>query len=159
MAKKLMKALIFDQIVNRLDAHWQCLQLCVQCSLGMRRLAAVRGSDCAHGALNSTGATGLVQATSLLVLARSSSSSWRRCVAARAQATLAQDQRRPALLWDMILVFLSSCPCPHVPFFNWLETPGQRMINNNMCGSASLGNRQQSPTINVAHRRHKRRQH
>ena len=58
------------------DAHWQCPQLCVQCSLGMRSLVlAVRGSDCAHGALYSTGATGLVQATSLLVLARSSSSS------------------------------------------------------------------------------------
>ena len=105
MAKKLMKALILEQIVNHKDAHWQCLQLCVQCSLGRRRLAAVGGSDTAHGALNSTGATGLVQATSLLVLARSSSSSWRRCVAPRAQATLAQDQRRPALLWDMILVF------------------------------------------------------
>ena len=89
MAKKLMKALILEQIVNHKDAHWRCLQLCVQCSLGMRSLAAVRGSDCAHGAPYSTGATGLVQATSLLVLARSSSSSWRRCVAARAQATLA----------------------------------------------------------------------
>ena len=158
MAKKLMKALILEQIVNHKVAHWQCLQLCVQCSLGMRRLAAVRGSDCAHGALNSTGATGLVQATSLLVLARSSSSSWRRCVAARAQATLDHNQRQPALLWDMILVFLSSCPCPCIPFFNWLETPGQRMFNN-MCGGASPGNRQQSPTINIAHRRHKRRQH
>ena len=94
------------------DTHWLYPEIWTTCSLGMRRLAAVRGSDCAHGALNSTGATGLVQATSLLVLARSSSSSWRRCGAPRAQATVAQDQRRPALLWDMILVFLSSCPCP-----------------------------------------------
>ena len=70
-----MKALILEQIVNHKDAHWQCLQLCAQCSLGRSSLAAVRGSDCAHGALYSTGATGLVQATSLLVLARSSSSS------------------------------------------------------------------------------------
>ena len=61
-----MKALILEQIVNHKDGHWQCLQLCVRCALGMRRLAAVRGSDCAHGALYSTGATGLVQATSLL---------------------------------------------------------------------------------------------
>ena len=62
-----MKALILEQIVNHKDGHWQCLQLCVRCALGMRRLAAVRGSDCAHGALYSTGATGLVQQASSLL--------------------------------------------------------------------------------------------